>query len=628
MISNIGIIVTWISFVNLIFLLFSKSNLQIHKLVRLNLFIHFILFCLLEIGLFIDDFSISYIANYSASTTPPIYKFASLWGSLDGSILLWNFVLSIYFLVYIKYFHKKELLVGIKIFSSILIFFVGYTIFSSSPFAGCIELSSIGCANSSLLPFENLLSSEYGRGPNPLLQNHPLMAIHPPILYAGYIGLVMPFVISTSHLIMKKNNNEWVEMAEKATFFPWIFLTAGISLGAAWSYEVLGWGGYWAWDPVENVSFIPWLLATAFLHSAKTQIRESTLINWNYSLSCLMFLSTIFGTFITRSGVLISVHAFSNGNIGTYLLIGLSIFTAFYLLVGSKNTQYFLTAKKLNNWFGRSGFFIANNIVLFSATIVVFVGTVYPIFYETLYDRQLTIGRSFYDTLVGPLLLILLLLIVFSEKLPNKNLNLSEWIKGNQKEINISLVISIAMSLYYEASYKFIFTIFASTVLVIILSKNLLSYIKKGKISGSYWSGQIAHIGIGIFAIGLILNVTQSYSKEIITSPGSTIEFGGKNYSINQPYKESKDEKDVINLPIAKNNNIKNASLNIFKNSSQQAISSPAIFRNIESDTYVTIKVIDEEYFKLIIRKNYGIFIIWLGLAMTTFSIYPRIRNE
>ena len=124
------------------------------------------------------------------------------------------------------------------------------------------------------------------------------------------------------------------------------------------------------------------------------------------------------------------------------------------------------------------------------------------------------------------------------------------------------------------------------------------------------------------------MNVTQSYSKEIITSPGSTIEFGGKNYSINQAYKESKDEKDVINLPISKNNKVKNASLNIFKNSSQQAISSPAIFRNIESDTYITIKVIDEEYFKLIIRKNYGIFIIWLGLAMTTLSIYPRIKNE
>ena len=481
MISNIGIIVTWISFLNLIFLFFTKSNFQIQRLVRINLFFHFILFCLLEIGLFIDDFSISYITNYSASTTPPIYKFASLWGSLDGSILLWNFVLSIYFLIYIKYFHKKEFFVDVKIFSSILLFFVGYTIFSSSPFAGCIELASIGCANSTLLPFDNLLTSEFGRGPNPLLQNHPLMAIHPPILYAGYIGLVMPFVISTSHLIMKATNNDWIKMAEKATFFPWIFLTAGISLGAAWSYEVLGWGGYWAWDPVENVSFIPWLLATAFLHSAKTQIRESTLINWNYSLSCLMFLSTIFGTFITRSGVLISVHAFSNGNIGTYLLIGLSVFTGLYLIVGARNIEYFSSAKKLSNWFGRSGFFIANNIILFSATIVVFVGTVYPIFYETLYDRQLTIGRSFYDTLVGPLLLILLLLIVFSEKLPNKNLNFAEWVKSNQIEINISLVISIGISLYYEANYEFIFTTFASIVLVIILSKNLISYFRKIK---------------------------------------------------------------------------------------------------------------------------------------------------
>ena len=628
MISNIGIIVTWISFLNLIFLFFTKSNFQIQRLVRINLFFHFILFCLLEIGLFIDDFSISYIANYSASTTPPIYKFASLWGSLDGSILLWNFVLSIYFLIYIKYFHKKEFSVDVKIFSSILVFFVGYTIFSSSPFAGCIELASIGCANSTLLPFDNLLTSEFGRGPNPLLQNHPLMAIHPPILYAGYIGLVMPFVISTSHLIMKATNNDWIKMAEKATFFPWIFLTAGISLGAAWSYEVLGWGGYWAWDPVENVSFIPWLLATAFLHSAKTQIRESTLINWNYSLSCLMFLSTIFGTFITRSGVLISVHAFSNGNIGTYLLIGLSVFTGLYLIVGARNIEYFSSAKKLSNWFGRSGFFIANNIILFSATIVVFVGTVYPIFYETLYDRQLTIGRSFYDTLVGPLLLILLLLIVFSEKLSNKNLNFAEWVKSNQIEINISLVISIGISLYYEANYEFIFTIFASIVLVIILSKNLISYFRKGRISGSYWAGQIAHIGIGVFAIGLILNVTQSYSKEIITTPGSTIEFSGNNYIINQPYQESKEEKDVINLPISKSNKVKNASLNIFKNSSQQAISSPAIFRNIESDTYITIKVIDDEYFKLIIRKNYGIFIIWLGLALTIFSIYPRIKNE
>ena len=289
------------------------------------------MFCLLEIALFIDDFSISYIANYSAKSTPAVYKFASLWGSLDGSILLWNLILALYFLIYLKYYKKSDANVDVKIYTTIVIFFTSYTIFSSSPFAGCIELSSIGCQSSTLIPFQDLLTSSQGRGPNPLLQNHPLMAIHPPILYLGYIGLVLPFVITTSYLFRKDTNSNWVKTAADSTFYPWLFLTAGITLGAAWSYEVLGWGGYWAWDPVENVSFIPWLLATAFLHSSKAQISESTLLNWNYFLGGLMFLSTIFGTFITRSGVLISVHAFSNGNIGVYLLSGLAVFTLFFV---------------------------------------------------------------------------------------------------------------------------------------------------------------------------------------------------------------------------------------------------------------------------------------------------------
>ena len=154
-----------------------------------------------------------------------------------------------------------------------MIFFVGYTVFSSSPFAGCIELAVVGCSNSTILPFQELVISNIGRGPNPLLQNHPLMAIHPPMLYVGYVGMTMPFVAATSRLYSKSDDsNVWVEVAEKTTYIPWLFLTIGITLGAAWSYEVLGWGGYWAWDPVENVSFIPWLLATAFLHSAKIPV--------------------------------------------------------------------------------------------------------------------------------------------------------------------------------------------------------------------------------------------------------------------------------------------------------------------------------------------------------------------
>ena len=627
MISSIGILLTWLGSLNLIILFFSNNKKYFQSLVRINLLIHFMLFCLLEIGLFLDDFSIYYIANHSAATTPPLYKFASLWGSLDGSILLWNLVLSIYFYFYIKYYKITTEIYDIKIFALIILFFNSFTIFSSSPFAGCVQLASIGCQDFTLLPFQNLVISDLGRGPNPLLQNHPLMAIHPPILYLGYIGLVLPFVISTSELFNNYKDENWIKVAEKATYFPWLFLTAGITLGAAWSYEVLGWGGYWAWDPVENVSFIPWLLATAFLHSSKTQIKEQTLINWNYVLSCLMFLSVIFGTFITRSGVLISVHAFSNGNIGTYLLIGLVMFTGLFVYIGIKNVDYFKSSKKVENLFGRSGFFVANNIVLSASALIVLIGTTYPIFYESFFSKQLTMGRSFYDILVGPLLLVLIYLMVFSTKVSKINLNLKNWLGENQNQINLSLILSIIFTVYFNASYKFIITIFGSILLIIVISKNILTRFKKTKLQGKYWTGQISHLGVGIFAIGLIMNVTQSYSNELIISAGDRVNFGDKEFLILSPFEEIKSEKNVINLPIKFNNKEKYASLNIFKNSSQQAISSPAVFRSIDSDTYVTIKVIDEDKYKLIFRENYGIFILWLGLGISSASFLTRIRK-
>jgi len=627
MISSIGILLTWLGSLNLIILFFSNNKKYFQSLVRINLLIHFMLFCLLEIGLFLDDFSIYYIANHSAATTPPLYKFASLWGSLDGSILLWNLVLSIYFYFYIKYYKITTEIYDIKIFALIILFFNSFTIFSSSPFAGCVQLASIGCQDFTLLPFQDLVISDLGRGPNPLLQNHPLMAVHPPILYLGYIGLVLPFVISTSELFNNYKDENWIKVAEKATYFPWLFLTAGITLGAAWSYEVLGWGGYWAWDPVENVSFIPWLLATAFLHSSKTQIKEQTLINWNYVLSCLMFLSVIFGTFITRSGVLISVHAFSNGNIGTYLLIGLVMFTGLFVYIGIKNVDYFKSSKKVENLFGRSGFFVANNIVLSASALIVLIGTTYPIFYESFFSKQLTMGRSFYDILVGPLLLVLIYLMVFSTKVSKINLNLKNWLGENQNQINLSLILSIIFTVYFNASYKFIITIFGSILLIIVISKNILTRFKKTKLQGKYWTGQISHLGVGIFAIGLIMNVTQSYSNELIISAGDRVNFGDKEFLILSPFEEIKSEKNVINLPIKFNNKEKYASLNIFKNSSQQAISSPAVFRSIDSDTYVTIKVIDEDKYKLIFRENYGIFILWLGLGISSASFLTRIRK-
>ena len=628
MIYNIGIIFSWISLTLLLFLFLNKKAIYTEILTRINLFIQVFLFCLLEIGLFLNDFSISYIANYSARSTPPLYKFASLWGSLDGSILLWNLCLSFFMYLYLKFYKDSSSDLDIKIFSLIMIFFVGYTVFSSSPFAGCVELAAVGCSNSTILPFQELVTSSIGRGPNPLLQNHPLMAIHPPMLYIGYVGMTMPFVAATSRLYSKNDNsNAWVEVAEKTTYIPWLFLTIGITLGAAWSYEVLGWGGYWAWDPVENVSFIPWLLATAFLHSAKIQKSQNTLLNWNYILVGLMFLSTIFGTFVTRSGVLISVHAFSNGNIGTYLLFGMMFFGSMFIIIGSKNIEYFSNSKKIDNWFGKSGFFVYNNVFLFSSALVVFIGTIFPLIYETLYNRQITIGRTYYDILVGPLLLILLALMIFSIKLPLKNINIRKWIDENNIVINSSLILSIFILLYLNNSYILVATVVFSVLLILLTFSNLFKNFRNQKTNTSYWTGQIAHLGIAIFALGIILNVSQSYSMEKEIDSFEEFSFNNQTYFVYDSIEESLPEKNVIKLPISNQNTTKYTSLNIFKNSSQQAISSPAVFRTFLNDIYITVKFIDENSYKLIVRNNYGIFIMWIGLFISSISFLPRLKK-
>ena len=629
MIYNTGIIFSWISLGLLIFLFFNKKNLYTEILVRINLFIQVFLFCLLEIGLFLNDFSLSYIANYSAKSTPPLYKFASLWGSLDGSILLWNLCLSLFMYFYLKFYKDPSSNIDIKIFTLIMIFFVGYTVFSSSPFAGCIELATIGCNASTILPFAELVTSNIGRGPNPLLQNHPLMAIHPPMLYIGYVGMTMPFVAATSRLYSKKEDSDtWIEVAEKTTYVPWLFLTIGITLGAAWSYEVLGWGGYWAWDPVENVSFIPWLLATAFLHSAKIQKTQNTLLNWNYILVGLMFLSTLFGTFVTRSGVLISVHAFSNGNIGTYLLFGMLLFGLIFISIGSKNIEYFSKSKKIDNWFGKSGFFVYNNIFLFSSALVVFIGTIFPLIYETLYSRQITVGRAYYDILVGPLLLILLGLMIFSVKLSIKNLTIQKWFNDNVILINIALIMTIFTLFLLNNSYILIITVSFSFLLIFTTGSNFYKNFRNPKGSSSYWTGQIAHLGIGIFALGIILNVSQSFSIEKELNSFQEFNFNNETYFVYETIEESLPEKNVLILPISNSKQTKYTSLNIFKNSSQQAISSPAVFRSIINDIYITVKFINEDSYKLIVRNNYGVLIMWLGLLITSLSFIPRLRKN
>ena len=623
MISSIGILSTWASIVICILLIYHKNQFERELYSRFLIFNSIFQFLLLEVGLLIDDFSIAYIANHSASSTPTLYKFASLWGALDGSILLWILCLAIYLLYQVKRFkNNKNKDYENKIFTAVILFFYGFIVFQSNPFAGCIESGTIGCLESTLLPFQELERASMGRGPNPLLQNHPLMAIHPPLLYLGYVGLALPFAITLGSFI-NKNHDNWVVKSREIVRISWFFLTIGISLGAAWSYEVLGWGGYWAWDPVENVSFIPWLLCTAFLHSSIVQRKNNSLVNWNYVLIGLMFSSTIYGTFITRSGVLMSVHSFSNGPIGQYLLIGLFISLFVFLIVGWKNENYLKKSKKISYFSGTFGLFTINNILLSIAAFIILIGTSYPIYFEVVNRKQISIGRGFYDQLVGPIFLILILLMILGVNTKVKATNMKTIFEQENLNLIISLLLSFVLSFYLIFKSSVAITFVLSLWLIIsIAHKTIKSLASKSKFGSdkTYWSGQIAHFGIAILSIGIIMNMTQSYTNEYETNSGEIVYFDSQKYIIGDINNIEFEEKRVLRLTIENNNTIIVPAINIFKNSFQQGISTPGIDRGLFSDTYITIKSIEDDNLKLIFKKNMGIQIIWIGMAIIALS--------
>ncbi|MGE5102698.1 MAG: heme lyase CcmF/NrfE family subunit, partial [Deltaproteobacteria bacterium] len=316
------------------------------------------------VALVTHDFSVSYVAQVGSRATPLFYTVISLWGALEGSILFWGWVLSLYAFLVVRLNRNRPgnlvpyaamVLLAVSLFFAILL---------------------VGPAN----PFKPVwpVPSD-GPGPNPLLQNHILMGIHPPLLYLGYVGMSVPFAFAVGAVLSgEAESNDWIRLTRNWTVASWGFLSAAIIAGMWWSYDVLGWGGYWAWDPVENASFLPWLTATAFLHSAMVQERRSMLRVWNLNLIVGTFALTILGTFLTRSGIISSVHAFTTGTIGYYFLtfIALVLLTALAIVAG--NSERLRTKGRLDSAASRETVFLLNNLFLTAFMLTVLVGTLFP----------------------------------------------------------------------------------------------------------------------------------------------------------------------------------------------------------------------------------------------------------
>src|ERR671935_989719 len=343
-----------------------------------------------------NDYTIKYVVHYSDSVQPLFYKITSYWGGLDGSIMFWVFLLSVFgsIAVYVNRERHRELIpYVVAVISTVQMFFLFLMVVHKNPFETFLTTA----------PAE-------GQGLNPLLQN-VYMAIHPPSLYTGFVGMTIPFAFGIAALITGHLDDAWLRAVRRWTMFSWLFLSFGLTLGMIWAYEELGWGGYWAWDPVENAGLLPWFTATAFLHSVMVQERRSMLRVWNVTLVIVTFFLTIFGTFMTRSGVVQSVHAFGEDPVLAKLFTGFMIL----IVVGSFGLVIYrlplLRARnELDSWISREAAFLVNDwILLFSALFVLFA-TMFPTLSEAIAGHRLTVAAPFYTKWMAPVGLVLLFL--------------------------------------------------------------------------------------------------------------------------------------------------------------------------------------------------------------------------
>jgi cytochrome c-type biogenesis protein CcmF len=351
------------------------------------------------------DFSLLYVARNDSLSTPLLFRITAMWSDLAGSILLWGLVLAGYLAAVAIHFRKRladpMVAWALAVGYAIAAFFFGLMLTASNPFTTV----------KGQVPTD-------GPGPDPLLQNHILVAFHPPMLYLGLVGFTVPFAFACAGLITGRVGEGWLVETRRWTLFAWGFLTIGVILGAWWSYEVLGWGGYWAWDPVENAAFLPWLTGTAFLHSVMVQERRGMLRVWNLALIMSTFSLTVLATFLTRSGVLDSVHSFNNTGIGPALLVFFAVVVATGIALLAWRGDLLRSPGSIESPLSREAAFLANNFLFAAFAFIVLLGTVFPLISQALRNDQITVGAPYFNNMTMPIVVCILLIMAVAPVLP------------------------------------------------------------------------------------------------------------------------------------------------------------------------------------------------------------------
>ncbi|MDP4736493.1 MAG: heme lyase CcmF/NrfE family subunit [Ilumatobacteraceae bacterium] len=581
-------------------------------------------FAAMEYAMITRDFSLAYVQKVGSWSTPALYNFAAVWSALEGSILMWVLVLAGYTAA-VSFWVRKRMqdliaswALGVMFVVSAFFFLVSF--FPANPFAA----GAPGVLD--------------GPGPNPLLQNHILVMFHPPILYLGYVGVTVPFAFAIAALITGRVGEGWLVATRRWSLFAWGFLTFGIALGSWWSYEVLGWSGVWAWDPVENASLLPWITGTAYIHSVLVQERRGMLRVWNISLLVATFSLTILGTFLTRSGVLNSVHAFSESSIGSWFLGLFAVVLVVSIgLIGWRGDKL-RSPGVIDSPLSREAAFLANNVLFAVFAFVVLLGTVFPLIIEALQNRQIAVGAPFFDKLSMPIGLALLTLMAIAPVLP--------WRKASTETLRqrlfwpawcgvAALVASLLLGAYGLAPLL-TFTL-GGVSAGAAMRQVVLATRRQGwrGLVGRANGGMIVHLGVILIAVALGASNSFSKSQELSLVANVEASFSGHTFEL----------KDVIEVRDDRSISVKALVLVDGKKIYAPAITkytrigmnvgTPSVRTSLTTDIYLTLEPpvrqdANEARIKVFIKPM--IIWLWIGTALmavgTVLAAFPGRRRK
>ena len=463
------------------------------------------------------DFSVLYVSNHSNLVQPLMYRISGVWGSHEGSLLLWSLILSVWTIavaVYSKNLPEVLMARVLAVMAMISTGFLAFMLFTSNPFERIFPAPADG--------------SEL----NPLLQD-PGLIIHPPMLYMGYVGFSVAFAFAVAALLGGKLDATWARWSRPWTTIAWSFLTFGIALGSWWAYNELGWGGWWFWDPVENASFMPWLVGTALIHSLASTEKRGVFKSWTVLLAILAFSLSLLGTFIVRSGVLVSVHAFATDPArGVFILAFLVV-----VIGGSLGLYAWRSATVVSHgrftWFSRESALLINNIIFLTAAAAVFVGTMYPLVVDAFGIGKISVGRPYFDTMFSLIAIPLLLLLGVGPAVRWKGDNASRIIKVSLFIFILSLIIGLLLPFLVEDKLNIATGLGLAGALWVALTtlKDLFERLsKKLKLSLSYLGMVVAHFGIAIFVAGVTITMSYSEEKDLRMVPGSSYNISGYDF--------------------------------------------------------------------------------------------------